>query len=278
MSHSVSDLLKELNIRCFDPDTLQSKFHYTVSSLDALDVTEDSHFWSVSKRKLVKHLLQSYMQTKVFSLLDVGCGNGGLLQFLEQQFPAAVLTGMDGYLEALSHCRRRSAGVQLFLQDVTRLSQSDIRITFDVITLMDVLEHLNHPSAVLDELHSFLNPGGIIIATVPASSALWSERDVFLGHRKRYSAKDFTDLFSQSGYNVLHANYVYSYLFLPAYIYRKWIAPLRRMDGESVEASELRIVPVLNEIMKMIGLFEVALTNRVPMPFGTSVYTVARKQ
>lgn len=278
MNKSVQHLLESNDIQYLDEGTLQSSFHYSITSLDVLDDTEDNHFWSVTKRKLVKHLLKTYVSGAQFSLIDVGCGNGGLIQYLEHEFPLSNIAGMDGYVDALLHCRRRSKQTKLFLQDITRLSHSHFKTVFDVITLMDVLEHLDHPDFVLKDLHSFMAPGGIIIATVPASQVLWSDRDVFLGHRKRYDQSDFTTLFEQSGYKVLHANYAYSYLFPMAYVYRKWIAPFCRITGESVEASELRIIPIINGVLQLLGLMEISITNSLPVPFGTSVYIVAQKQ
>ena len=276
MSDSVRQLLDENGIHCVDRGSLDSLVHFPLASLDALDDTESRHFWSASKRRLVRRLLCAYVRQEAFAVLDVGCGNGGLLRYLEQAFPEASVAGMDGYPEALLRCRRRSKQARLYLQDIAKLSRAKTDSTFDVITLMDVLEHLDHPVDVLRSVQRFLTPQGIVVATVPASRSLWSDRDVFLGHKARHSRSTFTALFTQSGYDVLRSNYAFSYLFAPAYVYRRCVAPLRRMDGASVEASELRVVPGINAVLKVLGILEAAVTTRVPIPFGTSVYAVAR--
>ena len=61
-----------------------------------------------------------------------------------------------------------------------------IAMVLSIMTLMDVLEHLDDDDAALREMIRLTRPGGLIVITVPALRWLWSDWDVVLHHRRRY--------------------------------------------------------------------------------------------
>jgi len=73
------------------------------------------------------------------------------------------------------------------------------------------------------------------------------------------------------------SNYCFSYLVPPAIFFRKFLFRWKKMSGENMEKTELKEIPLLNDILKFIGYAEVRLSQYMPLPFGTSVYCVARK-
>lgn len=267
--------LRDLRITCVQ-DAVPQSMHYALPSLENLHATEERHFWSVAKRTLILALIRRFCPRSDFAYLDVGCGNGGMLQDVERTFPAASVTGLDGYPQALAHCRARSSRAHLILGDITRLAALPGSLRYDVITALDVLEHLDDPAACVAAIRHLLHPGGIFIATVPALMALWSDRDVFLGHRKRYTKREIAALLTRSGLTLLHANYCFSELVPPVYFHRKLLARASKTSGETVEARELRILPGVNGLLAHIARAEVQLSLHLPIPFGTSTYAVGR--
>jgi 2-polyprenyl-3-methyl-5-hydroxy-6-metoxy-1,4-benzoquinol methylase len=252
--------------------------HFSLESLDALDATEETHFWSVVKRRLICSLIHRYYHRNAPAIVDIGCGNGSLIQHLECEFPGSLLTGVDGYPEALAHCRKRSARATLILEDILHLERLPAGRLFDVVVIADVLEHLDEPERVLTGIQRLLSPDGIIVATVPASMHLWSDRDVFLGHRKRYTRAGFKQLFQDSGYVVVCSNYAFAYLFPPTFFFRKILSGFQGRSGRNMEKAELRQIPVINSLLTGIGIIECWLSAYIRMPFGTSTYCVARKR
>lgn len=251
--------------------------HFTLDSLTSLNETEDKHFWHKNRKYFLRKVLSKLNYSKQIKGADIGCGNGSILAFLQNTYPKSTFTGIDGYPEALINCRNRNKTVALQLQDITNLDPIDQEDDkYDVVFLMDVLEHLENPSLTITKIKSVLKKGGHIIATVPAGKSLWSERDVFLGHYKRYSKKDFKSLFSSQGYKVKRANYLFSHLFLPTYISRLIFSKISNKSGKEIESDELKIVPVINDLLQLIGFIEVNISLHVPLPFGTSVYCIAK--
>lgn len=114
-------------------------------------------------------------------LLDVGCGDGDFLSSL----PVGLSRhGVEPSVAASASARRR--GVSILAPTLDELPAQSI---FDVITIIDVIEHVSDPGALLEAALSHLAPGGsLIIATGDASNALW--RRVF---RSRFWYSSFPE-------------------------------------------------------------------------------------
>jgi SAM-dependent methyltransferase len=260
-----------------DLTELPKDIHFDLASLKVLDDSEDRNFWSRVRQDLVKILLHRHAPL-AGSLLDIGCGNGSLITRLEREVNGLTVAGMDGYPQALLNCRRRSSTIRLILHDLAAPDWPASVRGFGAATIMDVLEHLDHPETVLRHAHSALKNGGTVIVSVPAGMSLWSRRDVFLGHRRRYDRRSLTSLLRDTGFDVVTCNYLFGYLWLPAWLNRKVLAGLLDDSGRATEARELRTIPVINTILTLIGMAEVRLGKYLPLPCGTSVYCVARKR
>lgn len=268
--------LKEKNIAVSD-NIKNLDMHFSLDSLTSLNSTEDSHFWHKNRKYLLKKLIKGLKLPSSIHVADIGCGNGSILAFLEQQYPKSKFVGIDGYPEALINCRSRSNIATLQLQDITNLDAIENEVDrYDVVFLMDVLEHLENPSQTINKIKAVLKKGGYIVATVPACQSLWSSRDEFLGHYKRYSKSDFKNLFSNNGYTTIKANYFFSHLFFPTYLSRLIFSKISNKSGQEIESDELKIVPGINGILQFLGFLEINLSMILPLPFGTSVFCVAK--
>ena len=82
--------------------------------------------------------------------------------------------------------------------------------SFEVVTMLAVLEHLNHPILVLKEIERVLVPNGILLMTVPSRTAqpvleflahrlkIISEAEI-RDHKKYYNKKDLLEALAQAG-------------------------------------------------------------------------------
>lgn len=139
------------------------------------------------------------------SLLEIGCGNGFLLE-------AALdlgwhnVRGVEPSREAVARASPRVRAA--IVRDVMRPGLFE-RASFDAICLFQVLDHLADPGAVLDECHRLLRPEGVVLCfnhNVEALSArLLGERSpiIDIEHTYLYSPSTLGRLFDDHGFEVL---------------------------------------------------------------------------
>lgn len=120
-------------------------------------------------------------------VLDVGCGASGLVAWLtEAGFDAH---GIDTSAPTIAAAQRffESRGLdpqRIAVADAASLLVRGERVS--TVTCMDCLEHVADDRALFDQLVQLTAPGGRLIITVPALMQLFGERDVRMGHYRRY--------------------------------------------------------------------------------------------
>lgn len=241
---------------------------------------EDRHWWFVARRDLLCRALTRFPPPRREGgaapprLLDVGCGTGATLDRLRAL--GMAVTGIDTEPLALARCRTRGHG-RLILASAEALpfpAQS-----FDAAVAMDVLEHVADDAAACREIARLLVPGGLFMASVPAYRALWGEHDIALMHRRRYVAREVRALLETAGLRPLHMTYVVSALLPVAWAVRQVRRLRARRSGEPPRSDTVLPRSALINDLLVLGLgWEGRAALRTPIPFGLSVFVVARKQ
>jgi ubiquinone/menaquinone biosynthesis C-methylase UbiE len=228
---------------------------------------EDHHWWFVARRRLVLQELARHGGASAGPILDVGCGTGGMLPYL-QRFDRAV--GLDPAQEAAEACRTRA--VPFVNGSATALPFADE--TFGTVTALDVIEHVPDHLGVLNEIYRVLRPGGLVLITVPAYQFLWSRHDELNHHQRRYRRSRLRSLVSSANFEITKLSY-YNTILFPAAVVRKALMRFGRDDGP---ASHLDEVPdPLNSVFKWILIGERPLLQRWNLPFGASIICAARR-
>lgn len=227
---------------------------------------EDSHWWHIAKREVVGELMKRFfvLRTQNDKILDIGCGTG---RNVKEFAKFGTMWGIDSSSEAIKFCKEKGLkNVRLGTSDKTGFD----RETFDVVTLLDVLEHVEEDKT-LREIKRILAKNGVLIITVPAFSWLWSQWDVVLHHKRRYTKQSLTSVLSRNGFKVRKISYMYSFLVLPALLVR-FIKSLlfKKNYGSDFEIS----LPFINKLLLWLSRGERSMNY--PLPFGTSLICVAR--
>lgn len=238
-----------------------------------LPQVETTHFWFVTRRELVLDVLRRLVpDLEQRALFDIGCGSGGLIAWLQAQ-GVAIAGACDAYAEGL-HLARRRLDVPLALVDEGRVPP--LAAGRSLIGLFDVLEHTDDDEAMLRSLFQALNPGGILVLTVPAHPSLFDEADVIAGHRRRYRRAELRDKLQRAGFELRALTHFMAPL---AFL----LAPLRLLlrlftRGRSASARrdlELRPVPWLNGVLLTTLRLEKLLLRVTSLPVGTSLIALA---
>ena len=151
---------------------------------------EQRHWWFVARREIIHAALDRYAlpAAKNPRWLDVGCGTGVLLHSYQ-----AISDKLGLEMDAGSVSRTRAKGL-----DVRQVEPKwDFREygTFDLVTLTDVIEHVEHEAEAIDAVGAVLRNNGILLITVPALMSLWSSHDVINKHFRRYTRSTLLKLF-----------------------------------------------------------------------------------
>ncbi len=129
----------------------------------SISSVERRHWWHRGMRDIGAALLGERLTPGEQSLLDVGCGTGGYLEWAKTTGRFARLAGIDVSAEALELAHERVPEAELALSGAGRISFDDC--SFDLVSLNDVLQHIhqNEIAASLAELHRVLRPGGALL-------------------------------------------------------------------------------------------------------------------
>ena len=233
---------------------------------------EDSYWWFVGRRYLIQRLLQRYLpRRRPLRVADIGCGTGGLWALLS---PLGQAIGLDQAQAAIEFSRSRGWR-QLVLGSADRLPFRDGSL--DLVTALDVLEHIADDQAALCEISRALRPDGLLLVTVPAYRFLWSEHDQALGHYRRYSARELRARLLRAGLQPVQLCYAITLMFPVVLAYRLF----RRLSTWRVtRAPQTALVPLpgpLNQLLVASLKLEATLLDWLDLPFGVSVVAVARR-
>ena len=113
-------------------------------------------------------------------ILDIGCSTGELLVSFRLMWPdCAEAYGIEPNAE---YCKKAQEADLNVLNTTIEDYNPDIR--FDIITMLNTLEHVFSPTAVLQKIHSLLNDGGHVLVSVPnlLSTSINIPVDAFLSN------------------------------------------------------------------------------------------------
>jgi len=235
-----------------------------------LQSLEGGYWWFVGRLHWVRRWITDWAGTRDLSrcvLADVGCGTGGMARELRKLGFGSVFL-VESSPDALSRLHGLPPAFQLFPTDFTR----GIRFPSapDVITCLDVLEHVERDEDALRQLASALAPGGLLLVTVPAHPALYSEWDRGLGHYRRYRLRDLVARVRAAGLKPLRWSGMWAPL-LPAAPYRL-VSPRRQQTLEFPN-----VPPWLNRLLGALAVAEERVARRFAIPVGTSFILAATK-
>lgn len=234
---------------------------------------ELTHWWFTGRRTIFKKVFKRFINENQFrSVLDVGCGTGGNISFLKQ-FTRIMGVDMDPFAAA----KAKERGYHdVCIADAAKLPFPDA--SFDIVTGVDIIEHMKDDSAFLREMKRVLKPGGYLFLSTAAFQFLWSKHDELNQHTKRYRKSELKQLAERQGFSTCILRYYNVFLFLPIVTYRmiRKIFPQKNTDkADSLIELKIPSKP-LNWLLRCILRSE-AWMLRIPFPFGVSLFGLWKK-
>lgn len=222
------------------------------------------HWWWRARNRIVLDVLASLSLPEGARILDVGCADGYLFPSLERFGRVYGLEPEEEIVRASAHAHRIHVGG---LDAGFRPGMS-----FELILMLDVLEHLDAPGEALDTVAQLLAPGGRLVLTVPAFRLLWTRHDELNEHRTRYRRGELMGSLADAGFQAREARYAFHALFLAKLL-------VRAAEATGMVSSGVPGIPPrpVNEVMYGLHRLEERLLGRLGLPFGSTILAVAEK-
>jgi SAM-dependent methyltransferase len=235
---------------------------------DRMAAHDTSHWWYRARRDiLTDYLAREGGLPKDARILEIGCGTGHNLPMLAQ-FGSVDAIEIDPAARAIASQRLGKPVGDAPLPALTGVPRG----AYDLIAVLDVVEHVEDDVAALASMADCLKPGGKILITVPAHQWMWSAHDVVNHHHRRYSKATLAAAIAKAGLADNGLRYFNSLLFPLAAASR--IAG--RITGKDDSDDSPPPKPV-NALFERIFRLERHLVGRLPLPPGVSIVTLASK-
>lgn len=152
------------------------------------------------RERIIKNLVKEFGRGSRY--LDAGCGTGLILRDLPN---GAV--GIDINPRNIERAKKHAPLAQTIEADIENIPFKDN--SFSTVICTEVLEHQPYPQVALREIKRVLNPGGIVIGSVPSKSPIWKLR--FLSstcprsepYHKNYSISEIKNLLVNNDFKII---------------------------------------------------------------------------
>ena len=260
---------------------------YDSRGFQTLRDMQEKHFWYRGRHRFLLHAVHRHWLGRqapegTCRAVDLGGGCGGWLSYFHarKRFAVSELALADSSLAALQMAAPLlPEGATRYQADLLNLQWSN---RWDLVFLLDVLEHIPDDVRAMAEIHRAMAPGGLLLVTTPALQCFWTCNDELGSHQRRYSRADFRRLAAACGFEFLDARY-FMFLLSPLLLASRLLAArkARHVSPDQMRGLLARMHrvphPAVNAALGMLFAAETPLGHYIRFPWGTSVLAVLGK-
>ncbi|HEX8256004.1 MAG TPA: class I SAM-dependent methyltransferase [Allosphingosinicella sp.] len=232
---------------------------------DRMAELDTRHWWYRARRDILAELIRRRITLPPQArILEIGCGTGHNFEMLGR-FGTVDAIEIDGAARAIASSRLGRRVGDAPLPDLPGIDDG----RYDLIAVLDVVEHIADDRAALASMARKLRPGGSILITVPAFQWMWSAHDVVNHHHRRYTKKMLRRAVADAGLRLHFLSYFNSLLFPLAAASRL----AGRLTGKKDSDDKLPPRPINALFETLFGLERHAI-GRVAFPPGVSLVAI----
>lgn len=221
------------------------------------------HWWWRARERVVLRELDR-LRDRWDRVLDIGCGGGVLFDPLLQR--AGHVEGVEPDASMVDPAGPHAGRIHVRPFDESFTA----RAPYDLILMLDVLEHMDRRAAALTHARSLLAPDGRFVLTVPAHRWLWTHHDVLNEHRLRYTRDSLVREVVAAGLAPLRVRYFFHWAVAGKVVQR--VAEAVRTP----EATPPRVPSApINRALEWLSGVDYRVGGALRLPFGTSLLLVA---
>jgi SAM-dependent methyltransferase len=226
------------------------------------------HFWMQWRHSVLLHELKRIGHSPFRNALEVGCGHGIVREMIERDLNIAV-DGCDLNQTALamaSHGKGR-----LLVYDIFDRNRAMLK-AYDLVLLMDVIEHLEDDLEFLKAALDHLKPGGVVVINVPAHMAFYGKYDEVAGHKRRYNTDGIRSLFQRANLEPLRI-VQWGFLLTPFLLARKILLNFVAREN-TIRTGFVPQNALARSFFRALQVIETSMP--FSMPVGTSLLALGR--
>ena len=238
------------------------------SAYAGMSAIENRHWWFVARRTLIRKIISAVPLPAKPRILEAGCGTGGNLAMLAEHGELSAFE-YDAEAREMAAAKGVCPVVPGCLPDQIATGDSP----FDLIAMLDVLEHIDDDVGSLKALGAKLADDGRLLVTVPALPFLWSSHDELHHHKRRYTRSSLSSVAKAAGLEIERVGYFNSLLFPLAALQRGWA----KLSGHGSGVDTVPSAPV-NRALNMVFAAERYVVGWGHFPIGLSLFAVLRQK
>jgi len=237
---------------------------------------EKTLWWYKNLHNLVLSEINKLFKTKDISILDAGCGTGGLIRFLKIQ----GFNNIEGFdISEYAVLLNKKSGLDVIKGNISEVDKIKPKNSYDVITSNDTLYFIadnENRKLVLSSFYNILKDNGIVIMNLPALAAFRGTHDIAVGIKNRFNLEDINQIIDKNKFKIRKIIYwpflLSPFIFLLRLIQR---INLNVLKSDKI-TSDIQILPAfLNQTLFYITEFENKFIKY--KPFGSSIFLVLEK-
>ena len=251
---------------------MKEKFH----EYQKMFSVENTLWWYRILHLLIFKAVKRNFDSRDVSVLDAGCGTGGMMKFLIDKGYRNI-EGFDVSEHAIAFTRKNNLAVtELNLLDFT---ESKLEKKFDVIISNDTLCYFDDPEEqkrVLSNFYNNINEDGIVVMNLPALDQFEGIHDIAVGLKMRFNVERIEKLVDPAKFEIVEKRF-WPFLLSPLiyFIRRSQKRKIERNDFEVVSDIDVPLAPV-NFLLYLLTRIEIAIFGNYP--FGSSLMVTLKKK
>ena len=229
---------------------------------------DENHPIDLASRELCIKLLKKYDLSEKKIILEIGCSSGNLIKNIID-LKKYYYIGSDAIKNHIHKLSKKYENIPFIIFDLLKNPfQTGI---FDVVIMLNVLEHIKDDDKALIEVNKILNNQGILIIEVPSGKFLYDEYDRKLLHYRRYNMREIEKKLIKAGFKIekkTHLGFIVFPLFIIIKLFNKFFKDKNIVVKQATTSN--------NIFLKILFSIERKL-RKLYLPFGISCFICARK-
>jgi SAM-dependent methyltransferase len=229
-----------------------------------------------SQQNALNEIRHNFKSEDKFTIMEIGCFQGAFLEAIKKEFPFADIVGAEYDRGSLEYISRKKLKIPLLRFDLVKSPLHDS--TFDVIVVLNVIEHIKDDNEAIAQCYRMLKPSGVLILEVPAGENLYDSFDKYVGHYRRYNINNLEKLLEENKFYILTRSHLV-FMAYPLFWISKIINKKKNISkeiGKKIVRDRV-LIANKNYLLKLSLIVDQVIRRFCYIPYGVRCVLTSKK-